>query len=137
MIQYQIPWTEDFYYWDFRSEGFVSVWLLKRNCHLGFSCVLHRAWTNHEETKNYETRFSIWKVSLPKIKWKDTTKHEYRQHTLRVFVCVTNDYHISDITFLRGRGESSGVHPEATSSPLTSTSTRLETSGGWDIMRSI
>ena len=53
------------------------------------------------------------------------------------FLCVTNDYHISDITFLRGRGESSGVHPEATSSPLTSTSTRLETSGGWDIMRSI
>ena len=45
-------------------------------------------------------------------------------------MCVTNDYHISDITFLRGRGESSGVHPEATSSPLTSTSTRLETSGG-------
>lgn len=41
------------------------------------------------------------------------------------------------LTFLRGNGESSGVPSEATSSPLTRTSTRLETSGGWDMIKSI
>ena len=133
MIQYQIPWTEEFSLLRFQEWRVCFCMAFKEKLPpRGFLCspsCMNKPWRNN--------RFSIWKVSLPKIKWKDTPKHEYRQHTLRVFVCVTNDYHISDITFLRGRGESSGVHPEATSSPLTSTSTRLETSGGWDIMRSI
>ena len=92
----------------------------------------------------------IHAVSCPRTQHSEPSQHSNLGRSIRrpmwqplgqrstgyKYSTMNNSYNVK-LTFLRGKGESSGVSPEATSSPLTSTSTRLETSGGWDMIKSI